>query len=181
MAANARHYETLRALYTRSTDPSPAPTERDMAARALDARLTNLGLTLEDLLETEARKMCWFRYSNEHERTLLFQVYAAVCADHEVHYRSGKKKIIGLMLTVAESRDFCLMWDFYRELWATEVEALLEAFIQKHRLYDPAPCNEPSQGITLQELEDMVRRMDALRDADDPRKRRQLSSGEETR
>ena len=56
------------------------------------------------------------------------------------------------------------MFDFYTRVWEKEREALLQAFIQKHRIFGNLKDDEKGKELTNEELEKMYALMQGLSD-----------------
>jgi hypothetical protein len=132
--------------------------ERAVAQDRLDALLKKYGVSEAELELTE-RRMYWFRFHSHTQKRLLVQL--AHCMGAEDGYRrtrgKGRRTLIGFKLTPAQKIDLEAQFKFYSALWEDEVEDLLIAFANKHRLY-PA---DGGNGGTIED-EDRINKIPAM-------------------
>lgn len=124
--------------------------EAENARRLLEAELRKHGLTFDDIRE-ENKRTRMFKYNSNEERTLLIQVlvnYLGSKSDafNKSTYNKYKKQVY-IDLTDMEYIDISNMYDFFKAQFRKEQKRLLhdmiQAFVQKHRLFDSTPSERP--------------------------------------
>ncbi len=83
-----------------------------------------------------------FEYHGKFEKKILIQVFYRVNHERSYwRYRCGKgcNTTMFFEATAAEALEARVMFDFYRELWAEEVDFFMDCFIQKHRIFRDDP------------------------------------------
>lgn len=124
--------------------------EADNARRLLEAELRRHGLTLEDICDDNKKKRI-FKYNSNEERTLLIQVlvnYLGSKSDAfcDSTYNKYQKKVY-IALSDIEYIDISNMYDFFKAQYRKERKRLLhdmiQAFVQKHSLFDITPQERP--------------------------------------
>lgn len=154
--------------------------EAEAAAKQLQKLLDKYNLTLDDLREDEEeRTLRAWRYKTKHEKHLLRQIaYTIVGPDRipgRVYNKSSGRplKKIGVECTEVEAADIKERFEFYRDLWAEEVEKIQSAFIQKHELF---PEDGDSYEPDLDEWLDLKQRMGTLSDEEFIPEERRISN-----
>ena len=118
--------------------------EKTTATEKLQKLLEANGITSLDELETEEAQYCLFSYNGRHEIKLLKQIIYKVVGNNEngtEFYRTtGKRQKIGAYCTPTQKIEIELDFEFYRNAFYEELSSLMDAFIQKQRLFpDDAP------------------------------------------
>lgn len=111
-------------------------------AQALLSRLMKKYNVSEIDLSDESLEEHGFEYRNQYERQLLWQLRYKIAGDRKCYrYTAGKgsRSTIYLMCTKAEAVQMEVEYEFYRALWAEEIDWLFQAFVQKHRIFDTKP------------------------------------------
>lgn len=131
----------LRALAERGE-----PGERENARAILAGLMEKYGVEEADLQDDALEESC-FVYCNDLERRLLMQtIFHVTNGDRRVyaHKRGkGSRSTICCTCTKAEAVQIGIEFDFFRELWAQELDLFYRAFIYKHCIYSSRPSNEP--------------------------------------
>lgn len=139
MAANEKNIELLKklkALAERGVDG-----EQVTAKAILERLMTKYGVADEDLSDDKLEDHD-FRFHTPQERKLLAQVMYKVAKDRRTyHYTRGKgcQTTAGITCTKAEALQIQIEYEFYLELWQEDLQLFLEAFIQKHEIFDMSP------------------------------------------
>ncbi len=121
--------------------------ERD-AAQALLSRLMEKYDVAELDLSDDALEEHGFTYKTPYERKLLHQLFNKIADDRECYrYKGGKgsRTVIYLKCTKAEAVQIGIEYDFYKALFAEEVNWLFRAFVQKHEIFDMKPGHKTSE------------------------------------
>lgn len=135
--------------------------EKITAQNKLEKLLRDNGLTLESL-ESEQKQYYLFSYSDSHANRLLNQIIYKVLGPEEgtTFYRSrGKRMKVGVYCTPSQKIEIELDYEFYRNLFETEVDQLLSAFIQQQDLFPPgAPTTEVDLGsMSPEEIKQLLK------------------------
>lgn len=140
--------------------------ERENARRLLNRLMDKYDVEEADLSD-DVLEEHMFAYRNKHELTLLVQLFYKIAGDRKVYrYTSGKGKNsrVYAKCTKAEAVQVEVEYEFYRELWKEEVEWLMNAFIQKHRIFDIKPGHKTEE-ISDEEAERLGYLINGLKDA----------------
>ncbi len=132
--------------------------EKVNAQRKLDEYMKKYGYTLEDL--DEPQKISFeIKCKNETEKTLLLQIIYKVTNNMHSAYtftwtRNGKpcKNLVGCDVTTAQKIEIDFLFDFYKRLYAKEINIFLQAFIQKHQLFGELKDGEEAKTPPKDEL-----------------------------
>lgn len=147
---------------------------RDGEAEAAENRLAHLldkhDLTLDDVRDDGDERpveLHTWGYKNPRERKLLLQVIGANAEDGPYNIQNpetgARRWKLGAYCDEITAADISERYEFYRDLWAEEVEKMLSAFIQKHEIF-PDTSSSSESSLSLDELEELRRRMSALSD-----------------
>lgn len=122
--------------------------EKQNAERALNALMQKHGITMEQL---EENILDWREFKRPIAHAVLFhQVAMAVVGNRGRSYRESahnKRSLVYMETTVSEQIEIQTKFDFYLNAYKAEQEALLNAFVMRHNLY-----NKDSEGKTADEL-----------------------------
>lgn len=142
--------------------------EKETAQAILEKLLKKYAVSLDELDEDNIRKYQLEYHGKEQERLLMQTVYK-VTDDTTAFYplcwtRSGRKcrTILGVKCTAAQKAEIEFLFDFYTRVWEKEREALLQAFIQKHRIFGNLKDGEKGKELSNEELEKMYALMRGL-------------------
>lgn len=131
--------------------------EKTNAEAILEAGLAQHGLTIDDIGQSSDPLMQevvkWYTYRTKHDKLILSQCYFRVTDQNSCSYqRKRDKKKMGLTATVLDHLEIDAMYDYYKRLFAEEVELMASAFCSKHHLHpmtqsddDPAPMDTAKQ------------------------------------
>lgn len=175
MGTNIERLKKLKELAMRGVGG-----EREQAIALLDKLTKKYGVSCDDLDET-VKKNFVFEYHGKFERSLLLQIAYKVRNDRgEIYDRryteSGRKCNIEVAITCteAEKLEIEFLFEFYKRLWKSEVDFLLSAFIQKHRLF--GELKEGEEGETLSD-EDYAKLYAMMKGLDDEKPLAQITDG----
>lgn len=121
--------------------------EKENASRMLDKLMKKYGVEFEEL-DDEKLEEHSFKYSDKFEKKLIVQVCYKVATGRELFkykYGKGSQSTLICVCTKAEAIQIQIEYDFYKELWKDEVNFLLEAFVQKHKIFDTKPGHKTSE------------------------------------
>lgn len=144
--------------------------EKEQAQAILDKLLKKYSVSIDEL-DDETVRECEFEYHGEEQESILLQTsYKVTGRTNNVfslrYTVTGKpcrtRKIIEC--TAAQKTEIEFLFDFYKKLWEKEKEALLGAFIQKHRLFGELKNGEKGQELSFEELKKMRNLMSGLSD-----------------
>lgn len=134
--------------------------EKITAQEKLKKLLDENNMTEADLNQEEQHYYLFSYSGAPHRQRLLGQIIYKVLG-HESHYSmyksKGTRNKYGIYCTPAQKIEIDLDYEFYCNLFETEIDLLLSAFIQKQDLFpDDAPHNHinPSE-LNEQELEEL--------------------------
>lgn len=124
--------------------------EKETAERKFQQLLADNGLTESDLVEDRTNYYL-FSYTFPHRKRLLAQIiYTVVGAENAVLYHSKHtRNKYGVYCTAAQKLEIDLQFEFYCNLFETELEAFMTAFIAKQDLYPEDAPIEPIDVSTL--------------------------------
>ncbi len=144
--------------------------EKEQAQALLEKLLKKYDMSIDDL-DDEQSKEYHLTYHGKEQRKLLIQTVYKVLGDtsslFELRYsESGRKcrTILSVSCTAAQKAEIDFLFDFYTRLWEKEREALLEAFIQKHRIFGCLKDDEEGIRLSDEEFKKMVALMMGLSD-----------------
>lgn len=142
--------------------------EKEQAQAILNKLLKKYAMTLDELDE-EIINDYELEYHGKEQGTLLMQTVYRVTDDKNSFYHlwythSGRKckTRLGVRCTAAQKAEIEFLFDFYTRVWEKEREALLQAFIQKHRIFGNLKDGEKPKECSLEELEKMYALMSGL-------------------
>lgn len=113
--------------------------EKVGAQMKLEQLMKKYGVEETDLSE-EKEKGYVFRYHDDFEKQILWQLFYKIVPDFEsrtychAHGRGSKTEFI-IYCTKAQELQIRIEYDFYRDLWKEEVNFFLKAFVQKHQIF----------------------------------------------
>lgn len=138
-------------------------------------------MTLDDI-RSERKSMRTFKYNSNEECTLVIQIMANYLgstsdAFAESLYNARKREIY-IELSDMEYIDISNMCDFYKRQYRKErkrlIQDMINAFVQKHRLFDSTPQERPGDDYEVDW--DKLKRILALSSAmEDVTYRKQLT------
>lgn len=124
--------------------------EANNARRMLEAELRRHGLTLDDI-RSEKKSMRTLKYNSGEELTLVIQILVNYLGSMSEAFKasrySSRKREIYIELSDMEYIDISNMCDFYKKHYRKErkrlISDMIQAFVQKHRLFDSTPQESP--------------------------------------
>ena len=135
--------------------------EKETAERKLKQLIEKYGIEEAELSEDKLMDF-EFKYKGEWERKLLRQIfYRMFGADfrnktYVYRYGQGSRSIYGINCTQAEGLQLQIEFDFYKGLYEEELELFRDAFIQKHRIFDPNGGSDEKE-YTKEEIQRILR------------------------
>ena len=133
--------------------------ERENAQKLLDRLMKKYGVDTADLSDDELSDHM-FKFKDRRERKILTQVMYKVATDRRswfLKWGKGSRSMVGITCTKAEALQIQIEYEFYKALWNEEADFFLEAFIQKHKIFDMRP------GHKVDEIdEESARRMRSM-------------------
>lgn len=137
--------------------------ERENAARMLHAHLEKLGLSLDDLSDTEM-SVTWFSCSNSGERQLVIQICSKILGSHEFKKRETygtrlRRNVVGIELREWEAAEAEYLYVSYRRAFKAAVKKQVEearsiaarAFFHANSLL--GACSDNDDKPTRKEIE----------------------------
>lgn len=156
--------------------------EKVQAQAILDKMLKKYAMTLDDLDEENVIE-CEFEYHGKENERILKQTIYKVTDDKNSFYNlqytySGRacKTRLRARCTAAQKVEIEFLFDFYKRVWEKEKEALLQAFIQKHRIFGNLKEGESGKELSPEELLKMELLINGLSD-EQPLKQLESGSG----
>ena len=146
--------------------------EQIAAAKILEKQLKKYGITVEDLMQKEEKRIMWFKFGNKEEKRIIFQIYCKVTGIHgefsyQKHYRNTMT--CGLLLTKAQYIEMEDLVPLFLKQYRKEIirvkNAVLSAFINKHQLVGEANDDDEPTSSSLSE-EDLNMIMGLMRGMD---------------
>lgn len=144
--------------------------EKETAQAILEKLLKKYAVSLDELDEDIINEY-QLEYHGKEQESLLKQTVYKVTDDKNAFYslcwtRSGRKcrTVLGVKCTAAQKAEIEFLFDFYTRVWEKEREALLQAFIQKHRIFGNLKDGEKGKELSDEELEKMYALMRGLSD-----------------
>lgn len=117
-------------------------------AQVLLSRLMEKYNVTEIDLSDDALEEHGFEFRNQYERKLLHQLISKIADDRECYrymHGRGARSMLYLKCTKAEAVQMEVEYDFYRALWAEEMDWLFRAFVSKHRIFDTKPGHKTDE------------------------------------
>ena len=160
MGTNIERLKKLKELALRGVGG-----EKEQATAMLEKLIKKYGVSMDDLDET-IEKDFEFTYHGKHEYKLLIQIAYKVKNEIPeiyplVYTMSGRKcntKCL-ILCTEAQKVEIDFLFEFYKSLWKKEVDFLMQAYIQKHRLFGDLKPGQKGMEMS----EDDLRKMNALK------------------
>lgn len=124
--------------------------EKETAIKKMATLMAKYGVTEADLTDEKISDH-EITYSGKYERKLLYQIFYRINHERSVYrysHGAGRNTILIFRATEAEAVQARVEFEFYKDLWAEEVEFLFQCFVQKHRIFrnDPdAPTSYASE------------------------------------
>lgn len=115
--------------------------ERETARKKMAALMAKYGVTEADLTDEKISDH-EITYSGKHEKRLLYQIFYRINHERSVYRYShghGRNTILIFRATEAEAVQARVEFEFYKSLWAEEVDFLFQCFVQKHRIFRTDP------------------------------------------
>lgn len=160
--------------------------EKENAEALLAKLLRKHGLTRADLEEAAGVKrftrVLELTARNMRERTILIQLIERfVGRDRELGQDKRTHLRLALLVTDAEYAALTIAWEVYRKAWQTAVDDLAQAFIVKHRLWDPVrearAAEDDSPAVMTPEIRRVLEMAGALSHVDAPLRRLAAGGG----
>lgn len=144
--------------------------EKETAQAILEKLLKKHAVSLDEL-DDDIISEYQLEYHGKEQESLLKQTAYKVTDDKNATYslcwtQSGRKcrTVLGVKCTAAQKAEIEFLFDFYKRVWEKEREALLHAFIQKHRIFGNCKDGEKGKELSDEELEKMYALMRGLSD-----------------
>lgn len=144
--------------------------EKVQAQAILEKLLKKYAITLDELDE-ETVEYYELEYHGKEQESLLKQTIYKITDDKNSFYNlrytySGRKckTRLGIHCTAAQKAEIEFLFSFYIRVWEKEREALLQAFIQKHKIFGNLKDGERGKELSPEELQKMYALMDGLSD-----------------
>lgn len=135
----------------RNLADSGAPGERELAQKRLDEIMKKYHLTESEVVSEEVRYHD-IRFRYPWEQKLLWQIGYMVLNSTDSYERRGPsnrpRKLVIFHCTDAQAAEIEYLFSYYRDLFQKELNTLVGAFIQKHKLFgnsSKVPKKEPSE------------------------------------
>lgn len=135
--------------------------EKETAERKLKQLIEKYGIEEAELSDDKPMDF-EFKYKGEWERKLLRQIFYKMFGEnfrsktYVYRYGQGSRSIYGIRCTQAEGLQLQIEYDFYKSLYEDELELFRDAFIQKHRIFDPNGGSDDKE-YTPEEIERLLR------------------------
>lgn len=144
--------------------------EKEQAQAILEKLLKKYAITLDELDE-EIVEYYELEYHGKEQESLLKQTVYKITDDKNSFYNlrythSGRscKTRLGVHCTAAQKAEIEFLFSFYIRVWEKEREALLQAFIQKHRIFGNLKDGESGKELSPEELQKIYALMNGLSD-----------------
>ncbi len=142
--------------------------EREAARVQLDRLMEKYNVKEADLSD-DVTGMHWFKFSDDFERKLLFQIGYKIAPDRPAYKHKGGRGArteIGFECTQAEALQIRIEFEFYSRILRDDLDLLYIAFIQKHQIYcdRPPKAEERAPRLTKEQIARMARIMSGLKD-----------------
>lgn len=144
--------------------------EKEQAQAILEKLLKKYAVSLDELDEDIINEY-QLEYHGKEQESLLKQTVYKVTDNKNAFYplcwsQSGRKcrTTLGVKCTAAQKAEIEFLFNFYIRVWEKEREALLQAFIQKHRIFGNLKDGEKGTELSAEELEKMYALMHGLSD-----------------
>ena len=144
--------------------------EKESAKKLLDKLLEKYDVSIHEL-EEDQTEIFAFSFHGKWQRKLLIQVAYKVLDCQPTCYsaRVGNSKRIspsqiGIRCTKYQRTEIMFLHDFYCQLWESELDKLLLAFIYKHDLYGIGEIDEDvkSESPSIEEMMKIQSMIDGL-------------------
>lgn len=156
--------------------------EKINAQAKLNALMKKYGITEEEL-DDNCKQPYEFKCKNDIEEKLLRQTIYKVTNERGSAYgfvrtRTGRhiKHLLGCDCTKAQKLEIEFLFDFYKRTFNKDLKTLLDAFIQKHRIFGELKDGEEPQQIDPEELKRLLAMQDGLSN-DKPQKQIEARGG----
>lgn len=144
--------------------------EKEQAQAILEKLLKKYAITLDELDE-ETIEYYELEYHGKEQESLLKQTVYKITDNENSFYNlqythSGRscKTRLGVHCTAAQKAEIEFLFSFYIRIWEKEREALLQAFIQKHRIFGNLKDGEKGSELSVEELTKLYAFMGGLSD-----------------
>jgi hypothetical protein len=141
--------------------------ERTAAQRQLERLMKKYNVQEADITGDVLTEH-WYRYSNPLEKKLLSQVFYKIAPNRKTYRRvrgEGVKTMAGIECTAAEALQIEIEYDFYKTLWAKELDFFFRAFIQKHQIFDMSPGHLTDETMDRETARRMAMMASTMEDA----------------
>ena len=142
--------------------------EKEQAQAILDKLMKKYDISLDEIDE-EILNVYEFEYHGKEQESLLRQTIYKVTNSKTsmwglAYTCSGRKckTRLGGKCTAAQKVEIEFLFDFYKRLWDKERQALLQAFIQKHRIFGELKDDEEPTELSDEETEKIFALMRGL-------------------
>lgn len=141
--------------------------ERTAAQRQLERLMKKYNIQEADIT-SDVLAVHWYRYNNPLEKKLLSQVFYKIAPNRKTYRITrgpGTKTKHGIECTDAEALQIDVEYDFYKTLWAKELDFFLRAFIQKHQIFDMSPGHQTDDTVDRETARRMAMMANSMEDA----------------
>lgn len=160
---NIEKLKKLRELALRGVDG-----EKTQAIAILEKLTQKYGVSMKELDEDIIEDFR-FTFHGDKEKKLLLQITYKVTNEtnrfHTLFFTNTRRKCrteCEISCTKAQKIEIEFLFEFYKELWKKEIEALFSAYIQKHQLFGKLKDNEKAKELTPEERLKMEMMMNGL-------------------
>jgi len=136
--------------------------EKENAAAKLEQLMAKHGIT-PDQLESEEVKQQYITQENRYDSRVITQCVVKVMGPTQVYSADHKdgRKVVMWESTDVQYLEIKALTEFYRALWAEEVDFFFFTFVQKHRLLPPnAPVGEATNSKDIEKMRNMAKAME---------------------
>ncbi len=151
--------------------------EKENAKRLLERLMAKYGLTIADLSDEVATKICKFTYRSKHERQILIQCYAKASGVTGVRCREIKRALY-FELTWPQRLELVSLYSHFRKLFKKETEIFMQAFVAKHDLYGHSEGEQAECPLSHDEIMQIAHMAAGMKESEYTSTRRQLKSAE---
>ena len=140
--------------------------EKRAARQQLDKLLQKYNIDEADLSD-DVLELHWYTCKDPAEKKIFAQVCYKIARDRPLYkknYGKGQRTQKGIECTKAEALQIEIEFDFYKMLWHEEVEFFLQAFIQKHKIFDLSPGHKTDDSISIKDAVRMAHMAAAMQD-----------------
>lgn len=131
--------------------------EKDTAQRMLEKLMIKYDITFAEL-GVNTKETYYWNYDSKHEKQILLQLVARVTNDLQLSYYTGDRKC-GFDLTKSDYIEIDLHYSILRKDLKQLIDRLVNAFVQRNRLFANSPPMEKKREYTEKELDELEKMM----------------------